>query len=60
MQYKYYYTTNRKVAGHIEFSDLFDAIQYMNKHVDETFGLLRAEIWDIVDKRIVVSKRVIK
>ena len=57
MQYKYYYTTRRKVAGHVEFNDLFEAIQYMNKHAEETFALLRAEIWDTINEKVVCSKR---
>jgi hypothetical protein len=58
MQYKYCYTT-RKMIGHVNFEDLFEAIQYMNKHAEEAV-LVGAEIWDILDNKVVCSKRTIQ
>lgn len=60
MQYVYYYTTRRKIAGHMKFHDLLEAVQCMNKHSEDTFGLLSAEIWDIENDKLVCSKRKIK
>lgn len=57
MQYKYYYTTRRRVAGHKEFDDLFEAIHYMNDHTNSTFGVLTAVIINMHTKEIVCSKR---
>jgi hypothetical protein len=60
MQYRYRYKTYHKVLGEVEFDDFFHAIQFMNKHTMETFGVLQAEIWNVQDNRLVVSKRSIQ
>ena len=60
MQYRYYFTTHRRMAGSREFDDFFTAVQYMNYHTDSTFGIITAEIVDMNKDQVICSRRIIK
>lgn len=58
MQYRYRFTTYRRIAGCVEFDEFFEAIQYMNKHYDDCYSIRKAEILDLYnDNKVVCSKR---
>lgn len=63
MKYLYRYVTNRRDGGETqEFDSLFEAIHFMNNHIDSTIAELisTAEIIDLDSNKVVCLHRKVR